>query len=444
MLQKLNMFQNRDLRPVAQTDSFATDLNRLGVGDLVAGLRAGRYSAAEVVQSCLARIDARDGTVKAWTAVAREGALKAARAVDPALPLAGVPFGVKDVIDTADLPTQMGAACYDGHRPRFDAGLVGQLRLAGAIVLGKTATAEFAGVFPAETVNPHDAARTPGGSSSGSAAAVADFMVPFALGTQTGGSVLRPAAFCGVVGFKPSFGLYTIAGMKPAAHSFDTLGLIARSVADVALVHQTIMNGAPAGGLASPPRIGVFRSHLWPHVEDAGRASLEQAVAAFGAAGARISEIAIPEGFDRITGQRAVINAYERARGLAGEWLEQRDTFSDTMFDLCARGFQITADAYLDARRAVDAFRAYASGLFAEVDLLLTPTTPGEAPEGLESTGDPRLQELWTMLHLPSITIPAGRSAKGLPMGVQLVGARYADDGLLAGAAWAAQVLAAV
>lgn len=427
------------------------DLNRLGVVELVAGLRAGAFSATEVVDACVARIVQRDATVRAWIAVAADSARRLAMGVDAALPLCGVPFGVKDVIETAELPTEMGAHCYQGYQPRFDAGTVAQLRLAGGIMLGKTATAEFAGTFPAATCHPLDPSRTPGGSSSGSAAAVADFMVPFALGTQTGGSVLRPAAFCGVVGFKPSYGLYTIAGMKSAAPSFDTIGLIARSVADVALVHATLMNGTPAAALLRAPRVGVFRSHLWPHVEADARQCLEQAVSAFAAAGAEVCEIAIPEGFDRITGERAIINAFERARVLAGEWESARATFSRASFDLCERGFAIPAERYLEARRAVDAFRLRAADLFAQVDVLVTPTTVGVAPAGLESTGDPRLQELWTMLHLPAITVPAGRAPQGpgqgdgpaLPLAVQLVGPRYGDAALLAAADWASAVLAA-
>jgi Asp-tRNA(Asn)/Glu-tRNA(Gln) amidotransferase A subunit family amidase len=307
-------------------------------------------------------------------------------------------------------------------------------------MLGKTATAEFAGVYPAQTVNPLDTSRTPGGSSSGSAAAVADFMVPFALGTQTGGSVLRPAAFCGVVGFKPSFGAYSIAGMKPAAHSFDTIGIIARSVEDVILVNSSLMHCSMPGPLNASLRVGLFRSHLWGQIDRQTQDLVERAFQAFADAGAYLYEIETPDRFEEIIEHRSIINAYERARGLASELDRTPDSISQMSRGIGARGFDISGERYFDARRAVDAFRVDVAAMFTGVDVLLTSSTMGEAPKGLSSTGDPRIQEIWSMLHLPAITIPFDNGTDGLPIGVQLVAPRYADNDLLSAAKWASEI----
>lgn len=420
-------------------------LNRLSASEIVDGIRRRLFSAEEVLDSCLARIRERDGEVKAWVEIDADAARALARTLDgrTAGPLVGVPFAVKDVIDTADVPTRMGSSLYEKNTPRYDAGVVAQARMAGALMLGKTTTCEFAGTAPTPTGNPIDPQRSPGGSSSGSAAAVADYMVPFAFGTQTGGSVLRPAAFCGVVGFKSTFGFYSIAGMKPAAHSFDTVGIIARSAVDVALIHAALMNDRPSAARDGSPRIGLFRSHLQDTVGEDGIAAVEDAAKRLSAAGARIVDVTPPAGFETITGQRAVINAFERARGLAGEWQRDRSGMMPKTAAICERGFQVTGDAYIAARRAVERFRVDSSQMFEEVDLLLLPTAPGEAPPGKDDTGDPRLQELWTMLHMPSLTLPAGRGRHGMPLGVQLVGDRFTDAALLADAIWAERHLGA-
>lgn len=419
-------------------------LNTLQVIDIVDGIRTGRFTAEDVVRSCLNRISERDGLIQAWAHLDADLALRQARATTGRKgPLAGVPFGVKDVIDTVDLPTEMGSRAYAGHRPRYDAACVGLARNAGGIVLGKTITAEFAGAQPTLTANPHDTTRTPGGSSSGSAAAVADFMVPFAFGTQTGGSILRPAAFCGIVGYKPSFGLYSTAGVKVAAHSFDTVGLLARSVRDIATIHGAMMSedAAPFSGRTTPPHVGFFPSHLWDTVDDDMKAVVERALERISAAGAKVSRIATPAGFETVTHHRAIINAFERARGLAGEALSHLEMFAPQSREVYARGIAISGEQYAQARRAVGNFRAGVEDVFTGVDALIMPTAPGEAPEGQAYAGDPRLQELWTLLHLPSITLPAGRSRHGLPLGLQLIGKPYCDRGLLAQAAWLAMIL---
>lgn len=417
----------------------------LGVGQILAGLRDARFAAADVVRACLERIAAREPMVGAWTALAGEAAVAEAEVLQAPGPLGGVPFGAKDVLDTGGLPTEMGSALYAGHRPRFDAGVVGLARLTGAILLGKTVTAEFAGTPPTATRNPHDPAHSPGGSSSGSAAAVADGMVPFAFGTQTGGSVLRPAAFCGVVGFKPTYGFYPVAGMKPAAHSFDTVGTLARSVGDVALVHAALMNDRVAVRPEGAPRLALVRTHLWPTVEQEAAAALEATVSRLAAAGAHVEERTVPEGFDGITEARAVINAFERARGLAGEWRLDGDRMAPQTAEVCRRGMALDGAQYAAARRAVAQVRRSVAALFDGVDALLTPVAPGPAPRGLDWAGDPRLQELWTMLHLPSLTLPVPEAmwaGARLPLGVQLVGAACEDARLLSAALWAEARLA--
>lgn len=417
-------------------------LHRLGVVDIVAGIRERRFGAEDIVRSCLARIAERDPEIRAWVETDPDGAIAQARATagSPAA-LAGVPVGVKDVIETAQFPTGMGSRLYEGNRRAYDGAVVAQLRMAGAIVLGKTTTCEFAGTAPTVTANPHDPRCTPGGSSSGSAAAVADFMVPLALGTQTGGSVLRPAAFCGIVGFKPTYGLYSPAGMKPAAASFDTVGMLARSVEDVALVHSVLMDAERAETASRPPRIGLLRTHLWETLEEPAARNFEQAAQRLGAAGAHLIDIAPPPGFERITQHRAVINAFERARGLAGEWMANRDLMTPETLSVCERGFAIKGDDYLAAHRAVEAFRHMASDFFGQIDCILTPVVPGEAPVGKQSTGDPRFQEIWSMLHMPSISVPSGKGQRGLPLGIQLVGARFADATLLSAARWVEAML---
>jgi Asp-tRNA(Asn)/Glu-tRNA(Gln) amidotransferase A subunit family amidase len=415
-------------------------LNTLSAAEIADGIRGGRFGAEDVVRSCLARIAERDGEIAAWVEVDGERALRQARNLIAVRqqPLAGVPFAVKDVIETVHTHTRMGSAIYEHHRARFDAGCVAQARMAGGIMLGKTTTCEFAGTEPTRTANPHDTGHTPGGSSSGSAAAVADFMVPFAFGTQTGGSVLRPASFCGVVGFKPTYGFYTIAGVKLAAHSFDTVGVITRSVGDVALVHSVLMDMQPHASAAreSPPTIGVFRSHLWNTVGPDAAEGFDRTVDQLAASGARIIDVETPPGFQDITRHRAVVNSFERARGLAGEWSRDRNGLAMKTAQICERGFSVSGEDYVAARRGVERFRASAAGLFADVDLLLTPATPGEAPAGKNDTGDPRLQELWTMLHLPSLALPAFQGRNGLPVGIQLVGPRFDDSALLASAGW--------
>ncbi len=419
----------------------------LGAAAAAREIAAGRTSSEAVVEACLARIARREETVRAWAFLDPGRALAEARARDAEKrdatqqnpgPLHGVPIGIKDIFDTADMPTGMGSPIYAGRRPGADAAAVALLRAAGAVILGKTVTAEFAGTHPGPTTNPHDPARTPGGSSQGSAAAVADRMIPAALGTQTGGSVLRPSSYCGIVGFKPTFGTFNRAGIKFAAESLDTIGLHARTLEDIALLRDVLIGAAPGGiaPLDEPPRIGVCRTPAWHLAEPATVEALEAAEAAIRAAGAAVETLDLPPAFDPLSDARRTINDYERARAMAHEWRTDRDRLSPAMQRTVAAGFSIAWTDYRAAQARTAECRKRLDRLFAGCDALLAPAVNGEAPVGLAYAGDPAFQALWTMLHAPAITLPTHRGPNGMPVGLQLVARRGADDLLLSVAAW--------
>jgi len=423
--------------------SLEEPLNQRSAADIVQGIAQGRFTAEAVTKACLARVDAREGTLGAWAHLDAEAALTRARELDlgPALgPLHGVPVGIKDVFDTFDMPTQMGSPIYAGHRPASDASVVAVLRAAGAVILGKTVTAEFAGVFPGKTTNPLDAARTPGGSSSGSAAAVADAMVPVALGTQTGGSILRPASFCGIVGFKPSFGTISRVGLKIAAETLDTVGVLARGIDDAALITDVLTGRRPATGAepAHAPAIGLCRTFLWDNAGPDSVAAVEAAAARLKEAGAELAEVDMPEAFAALSGARDTINAYERARAMAFEWHHHRELISDALAMIIDQGFDLSFESYIAAITMAEGLRAGLDRLFGANDVLLAPCVPGAAPAGLESTGDPALQGLWTILHVPAITLPTHRTGGGLPVGIQLIARPRDDQRLLSVARWVA------
>ena len=300
------------------------ELSTLSATEIALGVKVGTFSAEAVTQGFLDRIAAREETVMAWEFLDPDLALEQSRAVD-ATPekglLAGVPVGVKDIIDTRDMPTGMGSPVYDEHRPRTDATCVARLRAAGAVILGKTVTCEFAGLTPRKTANPLDPTRTPGGSSSGSCAAVADSMTPVALGTQTGGSVLRPSSYCGIIGFKPSFDTFSLKGVFPAAESLDTLGLHGRTIDDIEIVTSALLmrNHKPAPELPRPPVVGLCRTGMWDDAQPVSREAVEQAAAAMKAAGATVRDFDLPEEFEWLSGVRGVINACERAAAMAGD-----------------------------------------------------------------------------------------------------------------------------
>ena len=416
-------------------------LNEVSATDLGHRIARGEVTVEAVVRACLERIAERDGAVQAWAFLDPDLALDQARRLDRAAtrgPLHGIPIGVKDVLDTAEMPTGMGSPIYKGHRPPADASCVALVRSAGAVILGKTVTAEFAGVTPGPTVNPLDPGRTPGGSSSGSAAALADLMVPVAFGTQTGGSILRPASFCGVVGFKPSYNAINRAGLKFAAESLDTIGLMARELDDIALFRAVLLGEPPAplAAPAVPPRVGLCRTPLWRTAGPATVEAVEDAADRLGRAGAAVREVVLPAAFEGLSAARETINNVERARALAYEWANHRAAISAALADGIAKGLATPPAAYAEALALAARCRSALAAAFAGVDVLLAPCVPGEAPAGLAWTGDTRLQAFWTLLHVPTVSLPTHRGPAGLPVAVQVIGPAGGDARLLAAARW--------
>lgn len=424
-----------------------TDPNRLSATEARARIRAGTLQAEALVRACLARIQSREPHVQAWVHLGADAALARARALDahaPAGLLGGIPLAVKDVIDTGDMPTQYNSPFYAGFRPRVDAACVALARRQGAIVLGKTVTTEFASRVPGPTRNPHNGDHTPGGSSSGSAAAVADFMVPLAFGTQTGGSVIRPAAYCGVVGYKPTFGTINCAGMKHLSESLDTIGVLARTVDDCALaVHAVAGRPLPDFSAATPPRIALCRTSRWNRASEATHATLERTAQLLSQRGAAVSELELPADFDRLYDEQPVISGFDMARGLAPEWLADRSRLSEYMRTQVEQHIDVSRAPYTEAQAHAAECRSRFSRVLSEhgVDALLTPSAPDEAPKGLGSTGDALFNRNWTLLHVPCVTLPAGTGPNGLPLGVQLVGDRDADERVLLVAHWVQRAL---
>ncbi len=400
-----------------------------------------RMSSESMVTACLERIAARDGDLKAWVHVAADAALAQARALDkepPRSPLHGVPVGIKDVFDAADMPTEYNSAIYKGHRPHADSAAVALLRRAGCVILGTTATAEFAFSTPPATTNPHNPAHTPGGSSSGSAAAVADRMVPLALGTQTGGSVIRPAAFCGVIGFKPSFGCVNRTGVKPVSDSLDTVGTFANTIEETAdALH--VLSGLALPDFAtkaSAPRIAFARTTRWEQADPSSHAVLESAAERLASSGATVAKITLPPAVDALFVAQGQIMKFEAARALAWEQDFHRDLLSPGILTRLDEGWAVTREQYDRAQRTARDARLQFADFMRSFDLVLTLAAPGEAPKGLASTGIALFNGLWTLLGVPCITLPWGKGAAGLPLGVQLVGAFGEDRALLSRARW--------
>jgi Asp-tRNA(Asn)/Glu-tRNA(Gln) amidotransferase A subunit family amidase len=399
----------------------------------------------EAIEACLATIEARDGELHAWAAVDPEFARRQARALDSGPvrgPLHGMPVGVKDIFDTADLPTEYGSPIYAGHRPAWDAACVAAARAAGAVILGKTVTTEFATMVPARTVHPRDPRRTPGGSSSGSAAAVAAGMVRFAYGSQTVGSIIRPAAYCGVVGYKPTFGTLSRSGMKMGAESLDTAGVIARSVEDAALLvaGSAMRSDLVKVEVLEKPRLGVCRSPNWHHMSREGADAFDAAVKRIAAHSARVVETEPP--FDELDAAASTILVYEMARGLAHEVAHHRSRVSPILLERIDAGSAMPYSDYAKALSYAAACRRRLADLMGDIDAIVTPSATGEAPLGLASTGNTAMNRLWTLLHGPCVTVPAGEGPAGMPLGVQLVGLPGADVRTLAAAMWAQNALA--
>ena len=413
------------------------DLHTLSATEIAAGTRAGDFTCVEVAQACLDRIAARESVVHAWSFLDPDLVLRQARALDAGTergPLHGVPVGIKDIIETADMPTEMGSPIYAGYRTRSDASCVALMRAAGALILGKTVTCEFAGVAAGPTTNPHDPARTPGGSSSGSAAAIADCMTAVAFGTQTAGSVQRPSSFCGIVGFKPSFGLVNPQGVKPAAESLDTVGLMARAVEDMELSMRALTGSAPVDWLSAQARlrIGLCRTAHWDTAEPVTQQAVTDAAQRLSDAGHAVREVTLPSPCEDLTITREIVNDFERARGMAYEWQAHREQISAALAKMIRNGFTIPRERYVWALERIAVCRQRVDALFADHDVLLTPAAAGEAPVGLAYTGDHRFQSIWTQLGTPSVTLPTHAGPNGMPISIQLAATRYADDRLLA------------
>jgi Asp-tRNA(Asn)/Glu-tRNA(Gln) amidotransferase A subunit family amidase len=406
--------------------------------DLVARIEADTITPRAVVDLCAEAIARREAEIGAFATLDIAAAGHAADA--PGLrvaPLRGLPLGIKDTFDTADFPTQYGSPIYAGHRPKADAALVALVRRAGGIVLGKTITTELASLQPAGTRNPRNPAHTPGGSSSGSAAAVAAGMVPIGLGSQTGGSVIRPAAFCGIAGFKPSFRLLPTVGMKCFSWSLDTAGLFAAGVADAAFAAAAITGRDLRIDQRTPatPAIALVRTHLWPQASPDMQDALERAARAAQAAGAQVRELALPPVFEDAMRAHVIIQDHEAYRALAYEFDRHPDRLGPILRQQLSHAAGIDVDTYDEARRTARRARRMFAELMADTDVMLTPSAPGAAPLGLGSTGDPMFNRLWTLLGPPCINVPGLIDSGGLPLGVQIVG-RFARDRTALEAAW--------
>jgi Asp-tRNA(Asn)/Glu-tRNA(Gln) amidotransferase A subunit family amidase len=416
--------------------------HRLAATVLVRLIADGELTAEAVVRSCLERIAEREPVVRAWSYLATGAALTKARELDKAgkrTLLNGVPFGLKDIFDTADMPTGYGSPIYAGWRPANDASAAALPRAAGGILLGKTVTTEFANAHPGPTTNPHDPGFSPGGSSSGSAAAVADFMIPLAIGTQTGGSVIRPAAYCGVVGFKPSFGLFPPAGMRINTEAFDTVGVMARSVGDIALFRAAMM-AIPYTPPAMPetaPRFGLCRAPHWDEAQPEGRAVLEAAADHLAAVGAAIHETELPRECAEGDENQHTLGSFEGLRNHMPELYRHEALLSARLRGgKIAPGRELSLEAFRNACRRAERARAAAREWASGFDAILTLPAPGQAPRGLASTGSAVFNALWTQLYMPCLTLPAGHGPNGLPVGVQLVGRRHDDARLLGVGLW--------
>ena len=423
-------------------------------------LASGTLSAVDLVGACLEQIAAREPEVQAWAWLESEHALSQARALDahrktgrPIGPLHGLPVALKDIIDTKRIPTENGTAIDAGRIPTADAFIVERLKAAGAIVLGKTVSTELAFLQPGKTRNPHDLAHTPGGSSSGSAAAVAARMVPLAVGTQTGGSVIRPAAFCGVVGFKPTFGAIPRTGILTQSPSLDTVGVFAQRVEDAALLADALFGHDAADRASQPmppqrllgtassappvrPMLAFVRPPGWDAADEQTGMAMEELSEALGES---CFEAVLPNAFDEAEAIRRTINYAEMAKCFFHFERRGRDRLSEILLDAIDAGKAIPARDYIAALDWPDILHAGLAEIFERCDAILTPATPGPAPHGLESTGSAIFNGLWTLCGTPAVTVPLLEAENGLPMGVQLVGRRGDDARLLRTARWLSQ-----
>jgi Asp-tRNA(Asn)/Glu-tRNA(Gln) amidotransferase A subunit family amidase len=416
-------------------------LHEQSASALVPQLERREITAEQLVHACLERIQAREGDVQAWEYLAADSALEQARQLDrrPVQGLLhGIPIAVKDLFDTADMPTTYGSPIYASHKPIADAAAVALCRAQGGLMLGKTVTTEFATFKPGKTRNPRGITHTPGGSSSGSAAAVADCMVPLAFASQTAASVIRPAAFCGVVGYKPSFGLVNRTGVKALSDTLDTIGFIARSVDDVALfaAATTGDRGLLQLDVSHAPRIAMCHTHEWPHADEDTHKAFEHSARVLALAGIPIRELELPLLFSQLMQAQKEIMAFDVVRSLAHERLRQPHLLSDQLNQVINTGLEISVERHYANLQLAQSARGMVSNAFGAFEVLLAPSAIGEAPDTLTQTGDPVFSRVWTLLGLPCVHLPFFKGLTGMPVGLQVVGRHGEDKVVLRVAKW--------
>ncbi len=418
--------------------------NTLSAADAVKRMADKRLKARDLVEACLDRIAAREGEVHAWEALDPDGARKRADMLDrrarPVGPLHGIPLAVKDIIDTKAMTTECGSPIYRGRKAGKDAACVAQLVQAGAIVLGKSVTTEFAGAHAGKTHNPHNLRHTPAGSSSGSAAAVADFMAPVGYGTQTSGSVIRPGAFNGIVAYKGTYGWADLAGVKTYAKSLDTLGFFVREANDLALI-RAAYGHEPADPPTEAPRIGFSRTRWWGQAERYNQKNIEAAVKTLRAAGAKVGSWEMPESWDALIEAHNRVMTKEATFHYGPERKRFPNLLSPSLSQSLEVGDAVTPAQLADAKRRKQRALADLAPVWERFDILLVPTARGEAPAGLGYTGDPIFNRYWTLLGSPCVALPVGAGPFDLPLSVQLVGPHGDDDKLVAWARWVEQRL---
>lgn len=436
------------------------NLFEISAAEAAAAIQSGEITSEELVRACLDHISDSEDSVGAWTYLDPEYALEQARAADlhrrsgaPLGPLHGVPVGVKDIFDTKDMPTEDGTVLHAGRTPAFDATAVALMREAGAIIMGKTVTTELAVYAPGKTRNPHDPARTPGGSSSGSAAAVAAHMVPLAIGTQTNGSVIRPASYCGVYGYKPSYGLISRYRILQQSHMLDQVGVFGRSVKDVALLaeqlmrfddrdpdmrlrsHLNLIDTATEDPLMTP-RLAFVKTPAWDQANEDVQGAFTELVDFLGD---RVEEVGLSELLEKTVDWHRTIMEADLAKSFRREYERGKANLSATLQEMIERGQQCLAMDYNFAVEQIPELNNALYEIFLDYDAIITPATTGEAPLGLESTGSPVFCTPWTLCGVPSISVPILQGSNGLPIGVQMTAARNDDARLLRTANWLAR-----
>ncbi len=420
-------------------------LNELSLRTVSELINRAEISPKELLADCFARIHHRHRDVLAFTYFDEDLSvyqLSQLGANDHVRPLFGVPVGIKDIMDTTDMPTTKGSSIYTEHMAQRDATCVTMCRNAGCVIPGKTETTEFAYFSPGRTRNPHNLLHTPGGSSMGSAAAVADFMLPLALGTQTAASVIRPAAYCGVVGYKASRGMFSLEGVCGVAQSLDSLGFFVREADDLSLLGNLFFGAADYGKESSSNlRIGLVRTAHWNEAEPCQRDIVETVADRLSRSDCEVEEVQIGPSDGALSFAQATVMAYEASRSLAHEYTMFRELLSSQIKELIASGWKTGFHEYMKARAMAELWQRKLETVFEQFDILLAPSAPGEAPLGLDSTGDPIFSRMWTLLQVPSITFPVGSGPNNLPLGIQLIGAYNKDDLLISHAQKIADLL---